>query len=167
MFPWLGALVACMSFQPAPFIPRDHCYPTSSRSALVYTRAQSVFKGDRKEENDDEDVDDMALTKAKNRFFEALYKIEPPQLIQEFAETAPADVQAAIRQTMVSLMGNLPSHLYETNIMSTGQNVASLMYSMQVRAPVSTRLSNCCRWSHCTSHHTRHEASVSVSFGHR
>ena len=48
------------------------------------------------------------------------------------SESAPAEVQHAVRATVVSLLGNLPPHLYDTNMMSTGQNVASLMYSMQM-----------------------------------
>ena len=41
-------------------------------------------------------------------------------------------MQQAVRSTVVSLLGNLPPHVYDTSIASTGQNVASLMYSMQM-----------------------------------
>ena len=41
-------------------------------------------------------------------------------------------MQQAVRATVVSLLGNLPPHMYDTSIASTGQNVASLMYSMQM-----------------------------------
>ena len=67
-----------------------------------------------------------------NPYVEEISNIPAPELIQAFAESAPQEVQAAIRQTVVSLLGNLPAHLYETSVMSTGQNVASLMYSMQM-----------------------------------
>ena len=73
------------------------------------------------------------MTRPLNQYVEEISNIPAPELIQGFAETAPQEVQAAIRQTVVSLLGNLPAHLYETSVMSTGQNVASLMYSMQVR----------------------------------
>ena len=39
-----------------------------------------------------------------------------------------------MRSTVVSLLGNLPPHLYDANVMSTGQNVASLMY-----VPIASR----------------------------
>ena len=58
--------------------------------------------------------------------------VSAPELIKGFAETAPADVQQAVRATVISLLGNLPPHMYDTSIASTGQNVASLMYSMQM-----------------------------------
>lgn len=58
--------------------------------------------------------------------------VSAPELIKSFAETAPPDVQQAVRATVVSLLGNLPPHMYDTSIASTGQNVASLMYSMQM-----------------------------------
>lgn len=61
-----------------------------------------------------------------------MLNISAPELIKSFAETAPADVQQAVRATVVSLLGNLPPHMYDTSIASTGQNVASLMYSMQL-----------------------------------
>ena len=61
-----------------------------------------------------------------------MQNISAPELIKGFAETAPSEVQQAVRQTVVSLLGNLPPHVYDVNVMSTGQNVASLMYSMQM-----------------------------------
>jgi len=72
------------------------------------------------------------LAKPLNKYVDEIQGIPAPELIKGFAETAPAEVQQAVRQTVVSLLGNLPAHLYETSVMSTGQNVASLMYSMQM-----------------------------------
>ena len=84
--------------------------------------------------DESEDVDDesFSLARLPNRYVEAMGNISAPELIRGFAETAPAEVQAAVRQTVVSLLGNLPPDVYDVNVLSTGQNVATLMYSMQM-----------------------------------
>ena len=72
------------------------------------------------------------LSRPSNRFYDAVTNISAPELIGSFAETAPPEVQQAVRSTVVSLLGNLPPQLYDPSVASTGQNVASLMYSMQL-----------------------------------
>ncbi len=78
------------------------------------------------------DDDAGYLARPANRFFDAIQNISAPELITGFAETAPPEVQQAVRSTVVSLLGNLPPQLYETSVTSTGANVASMMYSMQM-----------------------------------
>lgn len=73
-----------------------------------------------------------SLGRPLNPYVEALQNMSAPELVKGFAETAPPEVQQAVRATVISLMGNLPPHLYDTNVMTTGTNVASLMYSMQM-----------------------------------
>jgi len=80
----------------------------------------------------DEEEEGGSLAQPANRFVEAMQNISAPDLVRGFAETAPLEVQQAVRQTVVSLLGNLPPNVYDVNVMSTGQNVASLMYSMQM-----------------------------------
>ena len=75
---------------------------------------------------------ELAQPSIVNRYVEAMQNISAPELIKGFAQTAPDEVQQAVRQTVVSLLGNLPPNVYDVNVMSTGQNVASLMYSMQM-----------------------------------
>jgi hypothetical protein len=84
------------------------------------------------------------LARANNRYVEAMQNISAPELIKGFAETAPMEVQQAVRSTVVSLLGNLPPHLYDLNVMSTGQNVASLMYSMQMTGYMFVASLPCC-----------------------
>mmetsp|Transcript_24014 Transcript_24014/g.52446 ORF Transcript_24014/g.52446 Transcript_24014/m.52446 type:complete len:336 (+) Transcript_24014:154-1161(+) len=72
------------------------------------------------------------LARPPNVYVEMLQNISAPELVSGFAETAPREVQQAVRATVVSLLGNLPPQMYETSVVSTGQNVASLMYSMQM-----------------------------------
>jgi len=73
-----------------------------------------------------------ALAKKTNSYYEAMQNISAPELISGFADSAPAEVQQAVRSTVVSLLGNLPPHVFDTSVASTGQNIASLMYSMQM-----------------------------------
>ena len=76
--------------------------------------------------------DDGSLAMPRNRYVDEILNITAPDLIKGFAETAPAEVQQAVRATVVSLLGNLPPHMYDVSVASTGKNVASLMYSMQM-----------------------------------
>ncbi len=78
------------------------------------------------------DIDGGSLARPINRYVDYIQNVSAQGLIRRFADTAPPEVQQAVRSTVVSLLGNLPEHLYETNVMSTGQNVASLMFSMQM-----------------------------------
>ena len=82
--------------------------------------------------DDEDEVEGGQLARPLNPYVEAMQNIPAPELIKGFAETAPSEVQAAVRSTVVSLLGNLPAEVYDVNVMSTGQNVASLMYSMQM-----------------------------------
>lgn len=100
-----------------------------SRAALAAVRMQA----DAEEDDGDEEVaEGGSLIRPLNRYVEMIQNVTAPELIKGFAETAPEEVQQAVRSTVVSLLGNLPPHLYNVNVMSTGQNVASLMYSMQM-----------------------------------
>ena len=76
--------------------------------------------------------DEFKLAKQRNRFYDACRNISAPELISGFAETAPPEVQQAVRTTVISLLGNLPPQLYDTAVTTTGQNMASLMFSMQM-----------------------------------
>ena len=75
---------------------------------------------------------DDSLAMPYNRYVDAILNISAPELIKGFAETAPAEVQQAVRATLISLLGNLPPNVFDVSIASTGQNLASLMYSMQM-----------------------------------
>ena len=127
-------------------VPGPHqLWPLRSRLCRRST-SQMLFSSGSEEEEEEKEEEAGALARPKNRYVESIQNITAPELIKAFAETAPADVQQAVRSTVVSLLGNLPPHLYDVNVMSTGQNVASLMYSMQmtgymVRRALETTLS--------------------------
>ena len=111
---------------------RHHCLGqriAAWRHSRAAVRLQAAAD-DRSGEEDDNNGGSLA--RPVNRYVTQIQNISAPELIKGFAETAPAEVQQAVRSTVVSLLGNLPPHLYDVNVMSTGQNVASLMYSMQM-----------------------------------
>lgn len=124
--PLAGVPPPLTATMPPPSSPMFWEAPRAPRRAV--TRMMS----DEDEVEPDIDVEAGALAMPINRYVESIQNISAPELIKGFAETAPDDVQQAVRSTVVSLLGNLPPHLYDVNVMSTGQNVASLMYSMQM-----------------------------------
>lgn len=67
-----------------------------------------------------------------NEYYKELRSIEAPALVKEFAETAPEQVQFAVKMTVASLLGNLPAVVAEQSIMTTGKNLATLMFNMQM-----------------------------------
>ena len=62
---------------------------------------------------DDVEPEAGPLMRPTNKYVEAMQNISAPELIRGFAETAPAEVQQAVRQTVVSLLGNLPPTVYD------------------------------------------------------
>ena len=113
-------------------------FPSSQRLGLVvprrlsHTRALPRLTQVRLHADDVDDAESGPLARPINRYVDAIQKIPPPELIDGFASSAPSAVQQAVRATIVSLLGKLPPHLYDVNVMSTGQNLASLMFSMQM-----------------------------------
>lgn len=67
-----------------------------------------------------------------NKFYDALRAIPHPELVAEFASTAPRDVQVAVRATIGQLLGQLPPEFAESTITTTGKALGSLMFSMQM-----------------------------------
>merc|ERR1719230_335934 len=103
----------------------------TSRSALAAIRAQSLYANDGDEEID-WDKEAAGLARPQNRFYKAIKEIETPQLVSEFAETAPPEVQTAVKVTISQLLGNLPPEVAETAIEAPGKSLASMMFSMQM-----------------------------------
>jgi hypothetical protein len=55
-----------------------------------------------------------------------------PELVSEFADSAPPDVQQAVRFTIAKLLGNMPSEVAAITRVTSDRNIASLMFSMQM-----------------------------------
>jgi len=121
--------VACATFMPTSGSssgPWRICRSYRPYSACQLRRAACL------QLMDEDGPDDGSLAMPRNRYVDEILNITAPDLIKGFAETAPAEVQQAVRATVVSLLGNLPPHMYDVSVASTGKNVASLMYSMQM-----------------------------------
>lgn len=67
---------------------------------------------------------------AKNPYLAVVSQIAPSDLIAKFSATAPPRVQNAVRTTILGLIGGLPKMAFETKIISSGQRLASLCFSM-------------------------------------
>jgi len=94
--------------------------------------AQSIFSGDGGDSGVDWDKEAAALAKPQNTFYKDIKGIPVPDLISEFADKAPSDVQDAVRLTVAQLLGTMPTEVASLTRATTGQNIASLMFSMQM-----------------------------------
>jgi len=118
--------------------PKQHGWRLRLPRAKVALQAGSGSEGDEfqpKEEIDwDKEVAALVARQAgdKNRFYKALKSISPPELVREFTESAPKDVQTAVGAAVGKLFGNLPSDVAQSTITTTGRMLASLMFSMQM-----------------------------------
>jgi len=94
---------------------------------------QADFSNDGAEVDWDEEAKKLGeLAKPMNEFYKAVSSIEAPELIREFAKSAPDEVQFAVKTTVASLLGNLPASIGESAITTTGKNLATLMFNMQM-----------------------------------
>ena len=87
--------------------------------------------------DDDVDWDDEAtqldaLAQPMNQYYKTVSDIELPELLKEFAQTAPKEVQVAVKATVAALLGNLPPAVGDSAIQTTGKSLASLMFNMQM-----------------------------------
>jgi hypothetical protein len=73
-----------------------------------------------------------ALAKPTNPFYKELRDMKPDKLVAEFAAAAPEEVQFAVKATVASLIGNMPDVVGESSVTTTGRNLASLMFNMQM-----------------------------------
>jgi hypothetical protein len=63
----------------------------------------------------------------ENKYFDAISNISAPELVRNFAQSAPPEVQQAIRTTVMGLFGSLPTGQFDSSITASSQNIASLM----------------------------------------
>ena len=121
-------VVTALALQPSVRVTR----PVRPVVARAFVRAQSIFSSDGGDSGVDWDKEAAALAKPQNTFYKTIKGIPVPDLISEFAEKAPSDVQDAVRLTVAQLLGNMPSEVAALTRATTGQNIASLMFSMQM-----------------------------------
>jgi hypothetical protein len=71
-------------------------------------------------------------TLAKNPYMAVVSKLSPSELISKFTGTAHPRVQAAVKTTILGLIGGLPKLAFDTTTITTGQRLASLMFQLQM-----------------------------------
>jgi len=135
--PTVVQVVAPAAFSHSAFAPRRSVLGRTP-AAVEMNILSNLFGGrggdeeERGRGREPEDSSALARPEQTNKYFEALSNATAPELVQQFASTAPPEVQQAVRSTIMSMFGSLPPGQFETSIMSTSQNVASLMYSMMM-----------------------------------
>ena len=122
-----------------PMTVQRHPAAAVVRSSVL--RAAAEFANDGEETDWDEEAKKLGdLAKPMNRFYKEISGTEAPELIKDFVNSAPSEVQFAVKTTVSALLGNLPAKVAESTITTTGKNLATLMFNMQitgymVRAP--------------------------------
>jgi Protein of unknown function (DUF760) len=53
-------------------------------------------------------------------------------MLQKFAATAPENVQAAAKSTVMSILGSLPNYALDAAVITTSSKLANLLYQMQM-----------------------------------
>ena len=104
----------------------------SKLSLLGLRCAQSHHANDGGDSEVDWDKEAAALAKPANTFYKAIKAIPVQELVSEFADSAPPDVQQAVRFTIAKLLGNMPSEVAAITRVTSDRNIASLMFSMQM-----------------------------------
>jgi len=80
----------------------------------------------------DWDKEAAQLARPANRFYDEISKLEPSDMVKEFAEAAPQEVQSAVKQTVAAMLGTMPEVVGESAITTTGKNLAMLLFNMQM-----------------------------------
>jgi len=127
------SILLSTAFVLPPHMPHQR---KSTPRNLACTRAsfavRASFANDGEEVDWDKEAAALVGRQSDNRFFKAIKAISAPELVSEFAQTAPRDVQLAVRATIGSLLGNMPQEVMESTISTPGKNLGTLMFSMQM-----------------------------------
>jgi len=67
-----------------------------------------------------------------NRYFKMVDKLQPNEMLQRFAQTAPKNVQEAAKSTIVNILGSLPNYALDASLVTTNTKLANLMFQMEV-----------------------------------
>lgn len=114
--------------------PQRACLLCMSSSSSSSTRSDD---GSRDEEFDISDLprefQDFGKPKdgqkEKNQLYEFVKAVSPSDMVARFAEAAPAIVQKAIRQTIVSMLGSLPPTAFSPSVTTVSANLIQLFHS--------------------------------------
>jgi len=67
-----------------------------------------------------------------NPYFDVVMQIAPNELIRRFMMSSPPQVQSSVRTTILGLLGTMPQFAVETNILTTGAQLAQVMFQLQL-----------------------------------
>ena len=74
----------------------------------------------------------MFRSASATRYFNIVEKIAPNDMIQKFAATAPANVQAACKSTVVNILGSLPTYALDAALITSSTKLSNLLHQMQI-----------------------------------
>lgn len=74
----------------------------------------------------------MLCSASAARYFNIVEKISPNDMIQKFAATAPANVQAACKSTVVNILGSLPNYALDAALITSSTKLSNLLHQMQI-----------------------------------
>jgi hypothetical protein len=66
------------------------------------------------------------------KYFSIVEKLAPNEMLQKFAQTAPSNVQAAAKSTVMTILGSLPNYALDAAMITTSSKLANLLYQMQM-----------------------------------
>lgn len=73
---------------------------------------------------------DCQVSEDRRRFLLNYVQKVEPQIMEQFAEHAPAQVVDAMRTTISNMVGVLPPHLFDVTVSTVGESLAQLMFSV-------------------------------------
>ena len=66
------------------------------------------------------------------RYFSLIEKLAPNDMIQKFVVVAPQYVQEAVKSTIMTLFGSLPSFALDAALITSNAKLANLLFQMQL-----------------------------------
>ncbi|KAK9903909.1 hypothetical protein WJX75_000221 [Coccomyxa subellipsoidea] len=98
--------------------------------AAAHRGAQSTHKRRRPLQVQAQCSVDCQVSEDRRRFLLNYVQKVEPQIMEQFAEHAPAQVVDAMRTTISNMVGVLPPHLFDVTVSTVGESLAQLMFSV-------------------------------------
>lgn len=77
--------------------------------------------------------DDGAEKQIDNQFFQMISTLTPGEMVGQFIKTASPRVQAAVKKTIMNMLGTLRSSpSFDSNVITTQRALASMMFQMEM-----------------------------------
>jgi len=67
-----------------------------------------------------------------NKYFQKVESLQPNDMLQKFAKSAPLNVQEAAKGTIAGIFGSLPDYALDASLVTTNARLANLLFQMQV-----------------------------------